>query len=253
MFNDDQLMRYSRQLLLADFDLQGQEALSRARVLLVGCGGLANPAALYLAGAGVGGLLLVDDDRVEVSNLHRQVAFRADQVGEEKAPALAAQLRSLNPDVSIMPVVARVDAGWLDQQLPEVDLVLDCTDNFATRQAVNAACVRHRKPLVSGAAIRLEGQIAAFDLRRADSPCYACLFGDGTEGDLLCSEAGILGPVVGTVGTLQALLAMHLLTGMPVAPQLHVFDGRALNWRQLALRKDPHCPVCGDPVAGEDG
>lgn len=253
MFNDDQLMRYSRQLLLADFDLQGQEALSRARVLLVGCGGLANPAALYLAGAGVGGLLLVDDDRVEVSNLHRQVAFRADQVGEEKAPALAAQLRSLNPDVPVTPVVARVDAGWLDQQLPEVDLVLDCTDNFATRQAVNAACVRHRKPLVSGAAIRLEGQIAAFDLRQAGSPCYACLFGAGTEGDLLCSEAGILGPVVGTVGTLQALLAMHLLTGQPVAPQLHAFDGRALSWRQLALRKDPHCPVCGDPVAGEDG
>jgi len=243
--NDDQLLRYSRQLLLEEFDLDGQQALAGATVLLVGCGGLANPAALYLAGAGIGRLLLVDDDQVDRSNLHRQIAFRDDQVGEAKASALARQLSGLNPDARIDPVTARVDAVWLDQHLPEVDVVLDCCDNFATRQTVNAACVAHRKPLVSGAAIRLDGQLAVFDLRRADSACYACVYGAGTDGDLACSEAGILGPVVGTIGTLQALLAVHLLTGTPVAPILRLFDGRTLSWREVAFKKDPGCPVCG--------
>lgn len=247
--NDDQLLRYSRQLLLQEFDLDGQQALAGASVLLVGCGGLANPAALYLAGAGVGRLLLVDDDRVDASNLHRQIAFRGDQVGEGKAGALAAQLRALNPDVLVEPHAARADREWLDRHVPDVDLVLDCSDNFAARQAANAACVAHRKPLVSGAAIRLDGQLAVFDLRRPDSACYACVYGAGTDGDLACSEAGILGPVVGTVGTLQALLAIHLLTGTPVAPVLRVFDGRTLGWREVAFKKDPGCPVCGETTS----
>jgi len=177
--------------------------------------------------------------------LHRQIAFRGDQVGEGKAGALAAQLRALNPDVLVEPHAARADREWLDRHVPDVDLVLDCSDNFATRQAANAACVAHRKPLVSGAAIRLDGQLAVFDLRRPDSACYACVYGAGTDGDLACSEAGILGPVVGTVGTLQALLAIHLLTGTPVAPVLRVFDGRTLGWREVAFKKDPGCPVCG--------
>jgi len=244
--NDEQLLRYSRQLLLEEFDLDGQQALAGARVLLIGCGGLASPAALYLAGAGVGRLLLVDDDRVDRSNLHRQVAFRDGQVGDGKAEALASQLRALNPDVAVEPHATRADPAWLEQHLPRVDLVLDCSDNFATRQAVNAACVAHRRPLISGAAIRLDGQLAVFDLRRPDSACYACVYGDGTDGDLACSEAGILGPVVGTVGTLQALLAIHLLTGTPVAPVLRLFDGRTLSWREVAFKKDPGCPVCGD-------
>lgn len=249
LFSDQQLLRYSRQLLVDEFGLDGQEALREANVVIIGCGGLGNPAALYLAGAGVGRLRLVDDDRVEVSNLHRQVAFQGDDVGVAKAAALAARLRALNPDVEVRAHEQRLDDAWLDANLDGVSLVLDCTDNFATRQMINAACVRHRKPLVSGAAIRLDGQLAVFDLREPDSPCYACVYGAGIDGDLACSEAGILGPVVGTIGTLQALLAMHLLSGRVVAPVLRLFDGRTATWREVRLTKDPGCPVCG-PLTG---
>ncbi len=244
MFNDEQLNRYSRQLMVDELDLDGQEALAAARVLIVGCGGLANPAALYLAGAGVGQLVLADDDRVELSNLHRQVALRGDQVSQPKAEALRDQLQLLNADVDVRSAVVRVDDAWLDDAVAEATLVLDCTDNFVTRQAINRACVAHAKPLVSGAAIRMDGQLAVFDLRAADSPCYACVYGDGTDGDLACSEAGILGPVVGVVGTLQALAAMRTLSGASVASVLHLFDGRTLGWRQVAIPRDPQCPVC---------
>lgn len=244
MFNDEQLNRYSRQLMVDELDLDGQEALAAARVLIVGCGGLANPAALYLAGAGVGQLVLADDDRVELSNLHRQVAFRGDQVRQPKAEALRDQLQLLNADVDVRSAVVRVDDVWLDDAVAEATLVLDCTDNFVTRQAINRACVAHAKPLVSGAAIRMDGQLAVFDLRAVDSPCYACVYGDGTDGDLACSEAGILGPVVGVVGTLQALAAIRTLSGASVASVLHLFDGRTLGWRQVAIPRDPQCPVC---------
>ncbi|WP_323774297.1 molybdopterin-synthase adenylyltransferase MoeB [Alcanivorax sp.] len=244
MFNDEQLNRYSRQLMVDELDLDGQEALAAARVLIVGCGGLANPAALYLAGAGVGQLVLADDDRVELSNLHRQVAFRGDQVHQSKAEALRDQLQLLNADVDVRSAVVRVDDAWLDDAVAEATLVLDCTDNFVTRQAINRACVAHARPLVSGAAIRMDGQLAVFDLRAADSPCYACVYGDGTDGDLACSEAGILGPVVGVVGTLQALAAIRTLSGAAVASVLHLFDGRTLGWRQVAIPRDPQCPVC---------
>ena len=245
LFSDEQLLRYSRQLLLEDVGLDGQERLRDATVLMIGAGGLANPAALYLVGAGIGRLVVVDDDHVDLSNLHRQIAFRGGQVGDDKVQALAARLRELNPDVVVEPVQARADAAWLDQRVPAATLVLDCCDNFATRQAVNAACVRHRKPLVSGAAVRLDGQLAVFDLRDQDSACYACVYGDGIDGDLACSEAGILGPVVGTIGTMQALLAIHLVTGRPVAPVLRLFDGRTAAWREVRFHKDPACPVCG--------
>lgn len=244
MFNDEQLNRYSRQLMVEELDLEGQDALAAARVLIVGCGGLANPAALYLAGAGVGQLVLADDDRVELSNLHRQVAFRGDQVNQPKAEALRDQLQQLNADVDIRSVVVRVGDAWLDEAVSAATLVLDCTDNFATRQAINRACVAHRKPLVSGAAIRMDGQLAVFDLRAADSPCYACVYGESIGGDLACSEAGILGPVVGVVGTLQALAAIRTLSGASVASVLHLFDGRTLGWRQVAIPRDPECPVC---------
>jgi adenylyltransferase/sulfurtransferase len=244
MLNDDQLLRYSRQLMVEEFDLPGQEALSKARILVVGCGGLANPAALYLAGAGVGQLVLADDDRVELSNLHRQVAFRGDQLNQAKAEALRDQLQLLNADVDIRSAVVRVDDAWLNETVADATLVLDCTDNFSTRQAINRACVAHRTPLVSGAAIRMDGQLAVFDLRTEDSPCYACVYGEGSEGDLACSEAGILGPVVGMVGTLQALAAIRTLTGTSVASVLHLFDGRTLSWRQVAIPRDPQCPVC---------
>lgn len=244
MLNDDQLLRYSRQLMVEEFDLAGQEALAGARVLVVGCGGLANPAALYLAGAGVGELVLADDDAVELSNLHRQVAFRGKDVGQSKAEALKAELQALNSDVSVQAHTVRVDADWLDREVASATVVLDCTDNFATRQSINQACVTHRTPLVSGAAIRMDGQLAVFDLRQPDSACYACVYGDGTDGDLACSQAGIVGPVVGIVGTLQALAAMQVLLGNPMSATLRLFDGRTLSWREMRFHKDPACPVC---------
>ena len=245
MFTDDQLLRYSRQILLPEFDVAGQEALARARVLMVGAGGLGCPAGLYLAGAGIGRLEIVDDDVVERSNLHRQVAFREADLGQSKAEALAAQLRALNEEVTVRAHVRRAESDWLAQRLGEQDLVLDCTDNFATRDAVNRACRKAGVPLVTGAAIRLEGQLAVFDFREQESPCYACLYGQGAAGDTLCSQSGILGPVVGTVGTLQALLAIRLLCGAPVAGWLHLFDGATMEWRRLRFRRDPDCPVCG--------
>jgi len=244
MLNDDQLLRYSRQLMVEEFDLAGQEVLAGARVLVVGCGGLANPAALYLAGAGVGELVLADDDAVELSNLHRQVAFRGKDVGQSKAEALKAELQALNSDVSVQAHTVRVDADWLDREVASATVVLDCTDNFATRQSINQACVTHRTPLVSGAAIRMDGQLAVFDLRQPDSACYACVYGDGTDGDLACSQAGIVGPVVGVVGTLQALAAMQVLLGNPMPATLRLFDGRTLSWREMRFHKDPACPVC---------
>lgn len=245
MFNDEQLERYSRQLMVSDVDLAGQEALAAAQVLMIGCGGLANPAALYLAGAGVGQLVLADDDVVELSNLHRQVAFRGEQVHQPKAQALRDQLLQLNPDVDVRACVQRVGPAWLDNAVSEATVVLDCTDNFMTRQAVNRACVIHRKPLVSGAAIRMDGQFAVFDLRQPEAACYACVYGDGTEGDLACSQAGIVGPVVGTIGTLQALAAIQLITGHTLPQTLQLFEGKSLSWRSVAVRQDTGCPVCG--------
>ena len=230
--------------MVAEFDLAGQEALAEARVLVVGCGGLANPAALYLAGAGVGELVLADDDAVELSNLHRQVAFRGEDTGRPKAEALKAQLQALNPDISVQAHTLRVDADWLDREVALATVVLDCTDNFATRQNINQACVTHRTPLVSGAAIRMDGQLAVFDLRQPDSACYACVYGEGTDGDLACSQAGIVGPVVGTIGTLQALAAIQVLLGNPLPATLRLFDGRTLSWREMRFHKDPACPVC---------
>lgn len=251
MLSDDQLMRYSRQLLLPEFDIAGQEALAAARVLMIGAGGLGCPAGLYLAGAGIGELVIVDADEVESSNLHRQIAYREADVGQPKATALADTLRRLNGEVRIVAEQRRADEQWLASVVPGFTLVLDCCDNFATRQAINAACQASGVPVVSGAAIRLQAQLVAFDFRRSDSPCYICLYGDGEGPDTLCSESGILGPVVGTVGTLQALMAIRLLTGDAVAGTLHLFDAATLQWRQMTLRKDPACPVCGAAQASD--
>ncbi|MCH8544537.1 MAG: molybdopterin-synthase adenylyltransferase MoeB [Alcanivorax sp.] len=245
MLTDDQLLRYSRQILLPEFDVAGQAALAAARVLLIGAGGLGCPAALYLAGAGVGELILADPDKVDSSNLHRQIAYRETDVGQPKAQALAATLHALNSEVRITAHVLAADDSWLATQVPGVTLVLDCSDNFATREAVNRACHAAGVPLISGAAIRQEGQLAVFDFRQPESPCYGCLYGDGEGPDTLCSESGILGPVVGTVGTLQAHLALRLLSGANVGGVLHLFDGATMSWRQLRLRRDPGCRVCG--------
>lgn len=244
MLSDEQLMRYSRQVMLPQVDVAGQEKLRSARVLIVGAGGLGTPAALYLAGAGVGTLMLVDDDRVESSNLHRQIAYRQNNVGELKVEALAAQLTKLNPEVECFTSSERATEDRLADWVPRFQVVLDCTDNFATRAALNRACVDARVPLVSGAGIRLEGQLAVFDLRDGQGPCYHCLYGDGKEGDTLCSENGVLGPVVGMIGAAQALEAIKLVCGIPVTDKLHLFDGATFEWRSLTIKQDGACPVC---------
>jgi adenylyltransferase/sulfurtransferase len=245
MFSDDQVLRYSRQLLVPGFDLDSQQALADARVLIVGAGGLGCPAALYLAGAGVGDLTLIDPDRVEVHNLHRQIAFREQDRDRYKAEALADALRQLNPEIRVDSREESANEAALVDLLDGMNLVLDCTDNFAARRAINRASVRTATPLVSGAAIRREGQLAAFDRRDPEAACYACLYGDSEGGDERCAESGILGPVVGHVASLQALVALRLLTGESVPQKLHRFDGETLEWRSASFQRDPGCPVCG--------
>lgn len=246
--NDEQLLRYSRQIMLPDLDIEGQEKLLAARVLILGLGGLGSPAAMYLAAAGVGHLVLVDDDEVDLSNLQRQIVHTTERVGESKVTSAAQTLAQLNPEVEITCVAQRLDQKALEQQLAGVDLVLDCTDNFSSRFALNAACVATGTPLVSGAAIRMEGQVAVFDSRRSESPCYRCLYQDQRDEDLSCSESGVLAPLVGVIGSMQALEALKLLAGFgtDLAGRLLLFDARHAQWRELKLMRDRDCPVCGD-------
>lgn len=245
MFSDQELERYSRQLILPEIDLAGQEKLAASSVLIIGAGGLGNPAALYLTGAGVGEIVIADHDHVEISNLHRQLAFRQNDCGKSKAQALQQQLQQINPQVRVRAHDHRVDAAWLEQAVPPVKLVLDCTDNFQTRNLINRACFLHRVPLVSAAAIRFAGQLVTLDFRQPQSPCLACLFGESEQDEESCSRFGILGPVVGLMGTLQALQAIKLLVGLPMAAQLMTFDGLALRWQTHAVPRDPRCPCCG--------
>ncbi|MFP4606420.1 MAG: HesA/MoeB/ThiF family protein [Thiohalospira sp.] len=245
--NDEQLLRYGRQILLPGVDVAGQERLAGSRVLILGLGGLGSPAALYLAGAGVGELVLVDDDVVEISNLQRQIAHATAEAGTPKAESAAHRIAELNPEVATRPVDHRLDEAELAAEIAAVDLVLDCSDNFATRFAVNRACATTGRPLVSGAAIRMEGQVAVFDHRRG-GPCYRCLYREeGGEAER-CSESGVLGPVVGIVGSWQAAEALKLLLGVgtPLTGRLLMLDLAAGDCRTLTLRADPACPVCGD-------
>ncbi len=246
MLNDDQLLRYSRQIMLPDVDIAGQEAWLNASVLIIGVGGLGSPVAMYLAAAGVGRLVLVDDDQVELTNLQRQVIHRTETIGMAKVDSAKATLAALNPDIDVVAINARLDTAALQQQVAESDLVVDCCDNFATRFAVNAACVAHQTPLVSGAAIRLEGQVAVFDPRREDAPCYRCLYRDGDEENLTCAESGVLAPLVGIIGSVQAMEALKVLAdlGEPLVGRLLLLDGRHMDWRTLKLRRDPECPCC---------
>lgn len=243
--NDDQLLRYSRQIMLPDVDLDGQEALLRARVLVVGLGGLGSPVAMYLAAAGVGHLHLADFDRVDLSNLQRQIAHTTDRIDQNKAASAAQTLRALNPHVQITCTETLLDESSLQSAVANADVVVDCSDNFSTRFAINAACVAARVPLVSGAAIRLEGQVAVFDARRGTSPCYRCLY-EMSEEDVTCAANGVLAPLVGVIGSLQALEVMKLITGFgtDLAGRLLLFDARHSQWRELKLAKDPECPVC---------
>lgn len=235
--------RYSRQVILREVGVNGQQLLRDSTALVVGCGGLGSTAALYLAGAGIGKLILADRDRVDLSNLQRQILYRQSDVGRDKTAAAQATLAALNPQVEL----ELADGETWRAAVPRVDVVLDCSDNFPTRYAVNAACVAAGKPLVSGAAIRFEGQLAVFDTRRGGA-CYACLYPEG-EGEAAetCEEAGILGPVAGTIGAMQALAALKLLLGMNEdLNRLQLWDARRMNWRSTQLARDPDCKTCGE-------
>lgn len=248
--NDQQLLRYSRQIMLPDVDIEGQEKLLAARVLIVGLGGLGSPVAMYLAAAGIGHLILADFDRVDLSNLQRQIAHTTDRIGETKVESAAQTLRALNPDVQITCVTQVLDADALNVYVAQADVVIDCCDNFATRFAINAACVAAKVPLVSGAAIRLEGQVAVFDNRQTDSPCYRCLYDEESEENTTCAANGVLSPVVGIIGSMQALETIKLIVGFgkTLAGKLLIFDARYSQWRELKLPKDKDCPICSQVI-----
>lgn len=245
--SDEELLRYSRQILLKEVDIVGQSLLKAAKVLIVGLGGLGSPVALYLAAAGVGTLYLADFDRLDLTNLQRQILHDSTHLGQRKTDSAVARLRALNPliQLKVLPHVLEGDA--LIDAVAAVDVVVDCCDNFKTRAALNAACVLMGRPLVSGAAIRTEGQLAVFDPRRDDSPCYHCLYGDGTDSELTCSEAGVLGPLVGIVGSLQALETLKLVAefGRPLVGRLLLIDAVSSRFREMRVHRDPECAVCG--------
>ncbi len=252
---DEELLRYSRQIMLPEMDVAGQQALLDASVLIVGMGGLGSPAAMYLAAAGVGHLLLADDDTVDLSNLQRQIVHGQDSIGMPKVHSAEAALRRLNPHVRITTLQQRLTADDLDALLPGVSLVLDACDNFSTRFALNAASVRHRVPLVSGAAIRMEGQVTVFDPRQASSPCYQCLYRHGDDEQASCARNGVMAPLVGIIGAVQAMEAIKLLAGVgePLTGRLLLLDAATMQWRSLRLPRDPACPVCAaDAGAGAD-
>jgi len=245
--NDQQLLRYSRHILLDEIGVEGQERLRAARALVVGAGGLGCPAALYLAASGVGRLTLADPDKVDLTNLQRQILYRTDSVGMAKVAAARAALSALNPEVEVLPIEKRLDEKTLGPCIEGVDVVLDCSDNFATRHALNRACVAHKKPLVSGAAIRFDAQVTVFDLRKADAPCYACLYAeDGAVEEVQCSQLGVFAPLTGIVGALQAMEAVKLLAGAgePLSGRLLLLDALRTDWRTVRVKKDPACPVC---------
>lgn len=244
--NDEQLLRYSRQIMLPQIDVSGQEKLLDSTVLLVGLGGLGSAAAMYLASAGVGHLILADFDTVELSNLQRQIIHRTEDIGRTKVESAAESLKKINPDITITKFAAKLDDESLHALLPQVDLVLDGCDNFATRFAVNRACVAHHKPLVSGAAIRFEGQVSVFMNHKNDSPCYQCLYKDDGGENMNCTENGVLAPLVGIIGSIQATEAIKILAkiGESLDSKLLLLDALHMEWRTLKLKQDPTCPVC---------
>jgi len=247
--DDSQLLRYSRHILLTELGPDAQEKFRAARALIVGVGGLGNPAAHFLAAAGVGKLTLCDADRVDLTNLQRQILYATADIGRAKVDAAAARLAAINPDVLIETVAMRVAATELAPLVNDADIVLDCSDNFATRHAINRACVLAHKPLVSGAALRFDGQIAVFDARSPDSPCYHCLFGEGDElEETRCATMGVFAPLVGIVGAAQAGEALKLIAGAgeTLAGRLLIVDALTMQWRDVRVPRDPACAVCGD-------
>ena len=246
--DDNQLLRYSRHILLQELGVGAQQRFAASHALIVGVGGLGNPVAQFLAAAGVGTLALVDADDVDLTNLQRQILFDTAAVGRPKVEAARGRIEAVNPEVHVVCVPKRVDLGALKPLAARADVVVDCSDNFATRHAVNRACVAAGKPLVFGAAIRFDGQVAVFDSRDPASPCYHCLFGEGDEfEETRCATMGVFAPLVGMVGATQAAEALKLLagTGRSLAGRLLLVDALAMEWREVRLVKDPRCPVCG--------
>lgn len=245
--NDDQLLRYSRHILLDDIGIEGQEKILAAHAVIIGAGGLGSPAAMYLASAGVGRITLVDDDDVDLTNLQRQVVHTTARIGSPKVESARAALMAINPDVEITALRERAGPERLGEIVRGATVVLDCCDNFATRHAVNRACFRHGVPLVSGAAIRFDAQLSVYDPRNAASPCYACLFPEDQRfEDAACSTMGVFAPLVGIAGSVQAAEALKIITGIgePLAGRLSMLDGRRMEWTTIAVARDPQCPVC---------
>jgi molybdopterin/thiamine biosynthesis adenylyltransferase len=246
---DDELLRYSRHILLEDIGIEGQRQLQSSRALLVGVGGLGSPVALYLASAGVGHIVLVDPDVVELTNLQRQIAHDQSRIGQAKVLSASTAMGALNPHVDVRCLVQPADAALLLQEVAVADVVIDCCDNFSTRHLVNAACVAHGKPLVSGAALGMDGQISVFDSRQADAPCYACVFPpDAQVEEVRCATLGVFAPLVGIIGSLQAAEALKLLAGgvgVSLAGRLQMLDARRMEWTEVRIARDPACAVCG--------
>lgn len=246
--NDDDLLRYSRHVLLNEIGIEGQERIMGAHVLLIGAGGLGSPVALYLGSAGVGHITVVDHDTVDLTNLQRQVAHTVARVGSPKVNSLQTAIAEINPGVQVTAIEQRADAALLDVLVAQADVVLDCCDNFATRHAINAACVAHKKPLVSGAAIRFDGQISVFDPRDPQSPCYACVFPpESTFEETRCATMGVFAPLVGIIGSMQAAEALKLISGAgtPLTGRMLMLDGRAMEFTQMRIGRHAGCPVCG--------
>lgn len=245
--NDQQLLRYSRHILLDEIGVEGQEKLLAAHALVIGAGGLGSPIALYLAASGVGQLTLCDGDRVELSNLQRQIAHQTTSLGRNKAESAARSAHALNPEIAVRTLPERVSEADLLKLVAQADVVIDASDNFATRHAVNRACVAHRKPLVSGAAVRFDGQVTVFDLRQTANPCYHCLFPETGEGDeVRCAENGVFAPLVGIIGATQAAEAIKLIAGCGeiLNGRLLLLNALTMEWRTMRLARDPGCTVC---------
>jgi molybdopterin-synthase adenylyltransferase len=246
--NDDQLLRYSRHILLDAIGIEGQRRLLAAHALVIGAGGLGSPVLLFLASAGVGTITVADDDSVDLTNLQRQIAHRSSAIGQPKVHSAAAAMTAINPEVHVVALAERADAQHLAVLVKAADVVIDCSDNFATRHAVNAACVAHAKPLVSGAAVQFDGQVSVYDTRDAQSPCYACIFPpEATLQDAACATMGVFAPLVGIIGSVQAAEALKLLvgTGTSLASRLQMLDASTMAWSEIRLSRDASCTVCG--------
>lgn len=244
--NDNQLLRYSRQIMLPQIDIEGQQKLLAAKVLIVGAGGLGSPAAIYLASAGVGNITIYDNDVVDLSNLQRQITHHTPDIGTDKVISTRQTLNRLNPEVKVSAVKQRLEGEQLASEVMLADVVLDCCDNFSTRFAINKACVKHRTPLVSGAAIRFEGQVTVFTPGQNNSPCYNCLYNNDGEELQNCATNGVIAPITGIVGSIQALEAMKLIIniGDTLTGRLLLLDGLTMEWNTMKLRKNPNCPTC---------